>query len=415
MIIESNLKTLLKEELKSSKSIWTATAMISNRGWSFLQKYIPEDTTQYFLIGIDLATDPGVFESILEHTAINARVYKTAYIFHPKVYLIQKEDEKFTAFIGSSNTTSGGFDNNLEMNFQINDQQECLKLLRWFRNLFSDGYMITKDFVEDYKSSFVKASSKAKEIKAEAHTFKSNLTTGEGQYFSRNHHEIFRKEYHYIENENFKAIRRDVRHKFLELHREIYPKFEAYGLIDLYRHYHLQNLTSSYFFGRYSGYYINAIWLHYGKSKSQLETYKNSDRSINKPGSFINHIRMQVIIHEKSIGIWLVLGKDYGSVIDRKHFRASMMDPAIQKKFFKAFKELGNDYWINVPNAPETKNIKSPADLWKETQKERIEEYFIIGCDIDWLDKRLSEKNLPNTILGEFKRLYPLYEIMRHR
>jgi hypothetical protein len=124
---------------------------------------------------------------------------------------------------------------------------------------------------------------------------------------------------------------------------------------------------------------------------------------------------MQVIIHEESLGIWLVLGRNNGSRIDREYFRNQMRNPTVQKEFYNAFKKLGNDYWIDVPNAPEAKDIKSPTDLWKETQKERLEEYFIIGCDIDWLDKRLSKKNLPNTVLEEFKKLYPLYEIMKHR
>lgn len=415
MIIPINVKSNLRTELSSARSIWIASAMISKSGWSFLQKSIPKSATQTYLIGIDLATEPKVFESILAQIDINARVYETKYTFHPKVYLIQKEDDTFTAFIGSSNTTNWGLEKNIEMNFQIHDQKECKKLLTWFNGLYSEGYFITQNFVDDYKAKFVRTSIKAKEINKEAEVIKSGLKIGSNQFFSRNHHAVFNRKYHEVENENLKAIRKEAGIRLKDLHAIIYPQFNAYGLTDLHCHHSKREIISRYFFNNYSGFYINAMWLHYGKSLPQLQAYSSADKSFNKPDSFINNIRMQIIIHEDSLGIWLVLGRNNGSRIDREYFRNHMKNPAIQKKFYDAFKKLGNDYWINVPNAPEAKNIKSHTDLWKETQKERLEEYFIIGCDIDWLNKRLSKENLPITVLEEFKKLYPLYEIMRHR
>jgi hypothetical protein len=415
MIIHSNIKNSLEAELKQAKTVWVASAMISYSGWMVLQKSIPQTATQTYLIGIDLATDPKVFESILAQLDINARVYETKYTFHPKVYLLQKEDDTFTAIIGSSNTTNWGLEKNVEMNFQIHDQNECRKLLDWFNGLYSEGYFITQHFVDDYRAKFVKASINVKEIKKEAEEIKADLKKGTGQFFSRNHHAVFNKKYHEIENENLKAIRKDVGKKLKELHESIYPQFAAFGLTDLHCHHSKREIVSRYFFNNYSGFYINAMWLHYGKSLPQLQAYSSADKSFNKPDSFINNVRMQVIIHEDSLGIWLVLGRNNGSRIDREYFRNEMKSPSIQKKFYDAFKKLGNEYWIDVPNAPEAKDIKSPTELWKETQKEKLEEYFIIGCDIDWLDKRLSEKNLSTTVLDEFKKLYPLYEIMRHR
>lgn len=414
MIIESNIKSNIQTELINSKSVWIASAMISNSGWSFLQKNIPGHTTQFYLIGIDLSTDPKVFDSILDNLEINARVYETKYTFHPKVYLIQKEDNRFTAFIGSSNTTNWGLEKNVEMNFQINDQSECKKLLDWFNKLYSDGFLITQNFVDDYKSKFVRASFKAKEIENEVTSIKTTFTKNNGQFFSKNDHEIFSKKYHRVNSENLKRIRREVREKFLELHNEIYPQFSSYGLIDLHCQHNKREIVSRHFFNPFSGKIINAMWLHYGKSSSQLKKYYNGDKSTNRPDSFINNIRMQVIIHEDSLGIWLVLGRNNGSRIDREYFRQQMMNDSFQKKFFDAFKKLGNNYWINTPKALASKDIKTPDDLLNETQKEKLEDYFIIGCDIDWLDKRLSFEKLPKTVLEEFQKLYPLYEMMKH-
>lgn len=415
MIVGSDIKDVLTKELIHSKSIWIASAMISNSGWLVLQKSIPQTATQTYLIGIDLATDPKVFESILAQLDINARVYETKYTFHPKVYLIQKEDDTFTAFIGSSNTTNWGLEKNVEMNFQVHDQKECKKLLAWFNGLYSDGYIITDYFLKDYKTRFVKTNVKAKEIEKEAEEVKKEISKNKGQFFLKNHHEIFNEKYHRVNSLDLKRIRKEVRDKFRALHFEIYPQFSANGLTDLHCHHQSREIVSRHFFNQYSGNYINAMWLHYGKSDSQLSKYTSTDKSINKPSSFINHVRMQVIIQEDSLGIWLVLGRNNGSIIDREYFRDQMKNPDIRKSFYNAFKKLGNEYWIGVPNASFIEDINSPANLWKETQKETLKEYFIIGCNINWLDKRLSIDNLSTTVLEEFKKLYPLYEIMRHK
>ncbi|AXT55386.1 NgoFVII family restriction endonuclease [Aquimarina sp. AD1] len=415
MIIESNIKSALQKELIDAKTTWVASAMISNSGWRFLQKNIPYSSTQFYLVGIDLSTDPKVFDSIRENLEINARVYETKYTFHPKVYLIQKKDNSFTAFIGSSNTTNWGLEKNVEMNFQINDQVECKRLLHWFNGLYADGFLITQKFVEDYKSKFVKASIKVKEIEREAVSIKTTLTKNKGQFFSQNHHEIFNEKYHRINSENLQMIRKEVSMKFKELHNVIYPQFSDYGLTDLHCHHNAREIVSRHFFNKFSGNYVSAMWLHYGKSLPQLESYKNTDTSINKPNSFINNIRMQVIIHEDSLGIWLVLGRNNGSKIDRECFRKRMKNTSAQEEFFEAFKNLDDNYWININNRVYNRDIKTVSTLLKEIQKEKIEEYFVIGCDINRNDSRLSNRNLPITVLEGFKKLYPLYDMMKHR
>ncbi|WP_445737625.1 phospholipase D-like domain-containing protein [Mariniflexile sp.] len=414
MIVENNIKSNIQSELFQAKSVWIATAMISKNGWDFIQKNISKNTQQHFLIGIDLSTEPKVFEILLDNLHINARVYKTNFTFHPKVYLIQKNDNTYTAFIGSSNTTNWGLEKNVEMNFQVNDQNECLKLLNWFDKLYDKGYIITEDFIKDFKSKFIKAKYRSKETQIDISSITNEISRDEGQFFSRNHHKIFEEKYHRIENNELKKLRKEVSDKLKELHKSIYSKFDDYGLSDLHPHHNKSDIVSRYYFNKFSGYIVNAMWLHYGKSHKQLQQYKNLDKSINKPYSFINNIRIQVIIHENSIGIWLVLGKNGGSLNDRKYFREQMKYIDVQKNFFKAYKELGDKYWISLPNIPSPKEIKTPDELYMQMKKENINEYFIIGCNINWLDNRLSNDNISNTILSEFKKLYPLYKLMKH-
>lgn len=415
MIIHNNIKSKLQIELQDAISIWIASAMISQSGWQFVQTNVPENTLQHYLIGIDLSTEPSVFQSLFEKMdTINARVYQSKYTFHPKVYLIQKNNNSFTAFVGSSNTTNWGLEKNVEMNFQINDQTECIKLLVWFNSLYTEGKLITEKFVKDYSNSYLRTKFKTKEIEKEIEELKKDLTIGEGQFFSKNEHTVFEEKYHYVNNDDVRKTRRDVHDKFKNLHNIIYPQFSNYGLLDLHCHHQSREIVSRHFFNKFSGNYINAMWLHYGKSKQQLSRYENGNVSINRPDSFINNIRFQVIIHDDSIGIWLVLGRSHGSKADRDYFRSQMQNPVIRKKFYDAFKNLGDEYYIHFVESAVLKNINSPDDLWNETRKERIDEYYIIGCDINWLDERLSTENLSKTVLEEFQKLYPLYEIMRH-
>lgn len=410
MIIHTEIKQKLQVELLEAKSIWIATAMISYNGWKFIQENLSNDSEQHFLIGIDLATEPKVFEELLNNLHINARVYQTNYTFHPKVYLLQKKDNSFTAFIGSSNTTSWGLEKNVEMNFQVNDQVECIKLLEWFNEYYSKGYIITEDFFNDYKSKYTRISTKCKEINSDIQQINSDIAQDAGQFFTRNEHKIFEEKYHRINSSDLQRIRKNVSNKFKEIHKIIYPQFSSYGLWDLHCHHNSREIVSRHFFNPFSGNYINAIWLHYGKSHEQLQAYNEKDEK-----SFINNIRLQIIIHENSLGIWLVLGKDWGSKKDRDNFRALMKNVAIRKLFFDSYKKLGNEYSINIEGIPSMDNLKIPEELHIYTQKESIDDYFIIGCEIDWLDDRISKTNITNTILEEFRKLYPLYEIMRHK
>ena len=77
MIIHTEIKQKLQVELLEAKSIWNATAMISYNGWKFIQENLSNNSEQHFLIGIDLATEPKVFEELLNNLHINARCVKS--------------------------------------------------------------------------------------------------------------------------------------------------------------------------------------------------------------------------------------------------------------------------------------------------------------------------------------------------
>lgn len=415
MILHANIKEILTEELTGAKSVWIASALISRKGLKFIQDHIPKTAKQSYLIGIDLNTEPEVFEQLYANNDHNARVYRSSYTYHPKVYLIQHVDGTFRAIIGSSNTTTWGLEKNVEMNFKVSDQLECTKLLDWFNGLYAKGHIITPEFISSYKSSFVRMRSKAKDIDTEAASLKLELAEESGQFFTPNQHRIFKEIYHTVENDDLRAVRKEVRTRFLELHSRIYPAFIQEGLFNLHAHHQKKERVSRHFFNRFSGRQITAMWLHYGKSAPELAVYENGDESINNPSRFINNIRMQVIIHDEDIGLWLMLGRGGASLHDRNHLKNNLAGPAFRTTFFNTFKSLGKGYWINAGRPIGEADIVSADQLAEIVIQSRAEAYFIIGRNIHYQDSKLSDAQIAGIVMEHFKKLYVLYELIRHK
>lgn len=408
MIITKNFKDALAAELKTAKKLWVASAMISSSGWHFIQAHLPtEFVEQHYLIGTDLATHPKVFEILLANLHINARVFRSGYTYHPKVYLILNRDGQFRAFVGSSNTTSWGLEKNVEVNFRIDDRAECQKLLDWFYELYGKGYLITDSFLAEYRSRFKRAVYKKKEIQADEQVINEDLAKDEGQFFTQNEHQIFEEKYHKMQSADLRRIRENVSEKFKLLHEWIYPLFKSSGLVDLHAHHHGPSIVSRHYFNTFSGNYVNAIWLHYGKSLGQLQQYKSKHEL-----AFINNIRLQVILRENFVGFWLMLGRPNASIKDREKFRSNLSSPEVMQEIFQAIKNLGKGYWMS--GTGDLSKIENLAQLARTFEKERSDDYFIIGKDVPMQDPRLSASEIAQTTIAAFQKLYPLYMLFKH-
>ena len=93
-----------------------------------------------------------------------------------------------------------------------------------------------------------------------------------------------------------------------------------------------------------------------------------------------------------------------------------MENVKIRNEFFDAFKALGDDYWIDYKGWRDIANvndIESVTQLHEIAKEESIKHYFIIGKNYDIDDQALSNENIGTTILEEFKKLYPIYLMMR--
>ncbi len=295
------------------------------------------------------------------------------------------------------------------MNLRITDRQKCLELISWYKNIDRNAKLITPEIIDEYSKSYNSIKNKAKRIEDALNKTKLEIGRLDSQFFSRNHHAVFTKEFRSLNNKSINAERKKVRYRLIELYNRIYPRFKEFELDELYTTARGQERTSKAFINPYSGKWIGSVWLHYGKSPNHLSNYKTVEEL-----SFINHARIQVIIHEKSVGIWLVLGKNNGSKIDRLHFQKEMKDSIKKISFNNFFKKLNSNYWIRYDEGRgvKTSDVGSIDQLNEVLRKESFGEYFIIGQDIPFDSDILSDENIEVTVLSEFRKLYPLYQFM---
>lgn len=100
---------------------------------------------------------------------------------------------------------------------------------------------------------------------------------------------------------------------------------------------------------------------------------------------------------------------------DRNHLKQQLEDQGFKYAFFDAFKKLGKGYWINASASVGEADINNANELAELISKSRAEDYFIIGRNINHLDPSLSDIHIADTVMEAFKKLYKLYEMIRHR
>lgn len=138
----------LTHYLQTADACWIAVALLSRTGFDYLQQHLSAGCEQHYLVGTWLPSDAGVLKQLLDQGQ-DARIFTNSG-FHPKLYLL-RQDRRYTAFLGSSNATSNGLFNNIELNVQIDDQATCEELLSWFELTSVAGKRITERFLNSYE------------------------------------------------------------------------------------------------------------------------------------------------------------------------------------------------------------------------------------------------------------------------
>lgn len=430
-MVSEKLKIEIKTYLQNADKLWIAVALVKDSAFDFIQNSIKNDCIQHFLVGIDLPTSPSVLRKLQKKQSngvFECAIYKSDFNFHPKVYLIKTGDE-YTAFIGSSNLTDGGFENNIELNYKITSKEYCLEILDWFNSLFKDAYPVNDTNINEYEKQLDAVKDIEEELKNRRKpiTLKKSIKIDNSldnldftdRYFKKEHHLAFRKDQWYTDSEVAIAERELVKKKCVELHDIIYPLFKDYGLQILKSNPmpdHLISMIRQ--IDPTKPRAINAMWLSYGKSENEIKAYQKLVGPDQKgKQTFIHHARVQIRIDIEKINLWLLFAKENeGGLFDRDFFKGKMREKAYREHFYNMLKALPVDYFISVGDEKKfCTKFDSPDELHTFCKKDNIQKYFIIGKDYEITDEEMSESNLPNETLRVFKLLFPLYEIMRDR
>lgn len=410
----SNLAAQLLPLLNTASEVYIASALINRAGFNFIKSNIPDGCVQSYVVGIDLPTSPDVLQEMFDRQ-LNSRIFRSNQTYHPKVYLIRCNDGTLHAFVGSSNTTNGGLYTNVEMSIKASDET-AEDLMIWYRNLYNTAFIINQQFIDRYRLAHGRIRSRAastysdvsnlKKLLGETHANStsnapSNTIMAQQQFFSIAHHQAYEEPYWYDYSDAANQNRKEVWKRFKELHEMIYARFNEFGIAGMHCHYHPPSIVSHYTYRQgFTNPKMQGMWLHYGYSASELNG-----------SQFLNHPRMQVILHHNDIGIWLVLGKDGGSSSERELLKSRLdQSEAFRNLFFNNVLNLGSSYWIETGG--EYKSVtafRNATELNEFIQHDDGGDYFIIGRDYSLQDPTLSTDNMAETVLVEFQRLYPVY------
>lgn len=441
-MIVSNLRSSFDELLSKADEIWFAVALIKETTYDYVQENLRKDCIQHYLVGIDLPTSSGVLrkmQSRLQNGLFESHICKVDTSFHPKLYLLRVSN-KYTAFIGSSNLTDGGLEDNIELNFKISSQEECLAISKWFKNIYEgeDAYPLTDENLKEYEeqvSSIVEIQNQLKKKRKLVKLRHSKRAENNNplvamdfsdRYFKLEHHWAFRKELWKDPSVSANNERYLAQSRFLELHEQIYPEFNSYSIGSLEPNIKNHIVSMAYHLEGATGQELGAMWLSYGKTQPEINRYRQifkSPKSLKIKNeeddkmSFINHARLQIRIELGSIGIWILFGKNNGgSLFDRKYFFDQMLSNKYRIDFYNKTKSLPDEYWIKVNDVQrEFKSFNNPDELYLFCKSDRSNKYFIIGRDYEISDSAMSEDNLPTETLAVFQKLFPIYNMMRHR
>lgn len=241
---------------------------------------------------------------------------------------------------------------------------------------------------------------------------KLKSTDFENQFFKKEHYEAF--EMRKQDDDSYDNERRDVADRLLDLDQLLWPEVLKHGW-HIHRHPMQEHWTSLWRVSQSRSNKLNAVWLHYGKSDIELDTYKPYHSEAN-PQTFIHHIRLQLVVRESEFEIGLILGKNDGGGWDRQRYRDLMNDTATKAQIWQMLSTLDNEYWLDFKGIGESlKTFKTADELWQYTRVDRPAEYFTFGKSISPDDSRINNDNIIKTIITEFKKLYPLYNIIKHR
>ena len=225
------------------------------------------------------------------------------------------------------------------------------------------------------------------------------------QYFKKEDYLTLGSSKVFLNTPEVLAERAIIQTKLLQLHESIKDQMHK---LKLKEDADSNNIVSSLDKEHHTDHKLSSMWISYGRNEAELSQYS----PLAKLHNFIN---LQVIIRQKDIGIWLVVGKQRDSKEDREFFKQHMIDEEYRNIFFKLLVGLGIGYWIEIAGDKINVETFQTADLlWEFTKSDDWMYYdFIIGRTYSPGEFDLSSDTITLTITKDFEKLVLLYRHMK--
>lgn len=417
------LETEFKNFIRKADEICIAVAMLTDYGLTVFDDR-DEDCAFEILVGYDLPTHPSALQKLLDED-VATKIYDVKkQFFHPKLYLF-RINEDWTAFLGSGNCTKVGLLTNIELSIKVENPNTVQELRDWYETYFKLGTILKQDWLDEYRLFYVERSDKEKELQSITKKFKkeTGVTKGKvalveydftGQFFTYEHYNAFTPPKPILDEPGPIKERLDVRNKLEELHHRLYPIMEKKGW-QVYSHHQTQHLTSSFRHNEYASSSLSAIWLHYGRSEEELERYKDA---FGENMTSLYHMRLEILIIKDHLWVELRVGKNNGSYPDRQYIREQLKsNPAFVNTYYNLIIKLDSTFTVTIADEEVPKSeFEDAQDLKEFTLQDNPKfYYFRIGRLYKPDDKAISDNNIVTTVINDFEKLYPLYQLFKHK
>ncbi len=415
MIVKKLAVPLINEKLLlQADHCYIATAAISEAGFDFVRSRIPPKCKMEIVTGLDVLTSPQVLRRIWKNyqDRITLNIF-TRNSFHANVYIFDLPYRKAIAFVGSGNFTLEGIKDGEELFYKITDPKEIETLKSWFTGYYEFSEPLTEIILQEYELAFPLLKQRDIESRKDKKQFIELTTAGfnwdaikfKNQYFKKEDYLTFASSKAMFTSPEIQSERAVVRTKLLQLHDSIKNYMHKLKLNEAAD---LETLVSSLDPGHHADHKLVSMWLTYGRSESELIKYYPQ-------ATLNNFMNLQIIIRQKEVGLWLMVGKPRGGKEDREYLRKQMLEEEYRNTFFKLLVGLGAGYWIEI--AGEKLNVETfqQADvLWEFTKTDDWMYYhFLIGKTYSPADVAISTENINDTFMKEADKLVLIYRHLK--
>lgn len=204
-----------------------------------------------------------------------------------------------------------------------------------------------------------------------------------------------------------------IQDHLVQLHHRIWSTGGSHRALDLHPHWNPKNLTCNLFLSPYNRNHVSEIYLRYGKSKAQVQSF--GELGLDEENSLGHHVHIAVGLAADAFFFQLAFGP--WAFRDYARMRAVLSQQGMEKEhLFNALINLGpTGYEIWGPG------ISAPISKFGEPQvlltalPPNTEDWLVVRRNFGPQETVLSADKIVQTCIREVCRLYSVYDLVALR